>query len=81
MWSKNVLHPLFEHEHYISQVIKRGKTNLDHDIFDEANSIIILDYLRQVLFTDNKQVCYCNHDINCFLLQPVHFFFNYYIYY
>ncbi|XP_025410604.1 uncharacterized protein LOC112683682 isoform X2 [Sipha flava] len=69
--STNLSHPLFEHENYLNPVIERGKTNLDHDLFDEANTIIIFDCLRQVLFADNQRVCYCVHDINCFLLQPV----------
>jgi hypothetical protein len=79
--STNLSHPLFEHENYLNPVIERGKTNLDHDLFDEANTIIIFDCLRQVLFADNQRVCYCVHDINCFLLQPVNFYFNYFIYY
>lgn len=69
--SKNPLHPLFEHENCLDQVIQRGKYNLDHDLFDENNTMLILDSLRQVMFGGNKLVCYCNHDINCFLLQQV----------
>lgn len=66
-------HPLFEHENCLNRVIERGKTNLDHDLFDEANTICIFDSLRQVVFSDSQLVCYCNHDINCFLLQQVLF--------
>lgn len=81
MRSTNRLHPIFEHENSLRQVIERGKTNLDHDLFDEASSMFILDCLRQVVFSENHHVCYCNHDINCFLLQQVHFYFNHFIYY
>lgn len=71
MRTTNPSHPLFEQENYLSQVIERGKMNLDHDLFDEANSIFIFDCIRQVVFVDDQRVCFCSHDINCFLLQQV----------
>lgn len=71
--STNPLHPLFEHEDCLNRVIQRGKYNLDHDLYDESSSMIILDHIRQVVFNNSEfVVCYCNHDINCFLLQKVY---------
>ncbi|XP_050533472.1 uncharacterized protein LOC126901186 [Daktulosphaira vitifoliae] len=64
-------HPLLQQENYRSQVIKRGKFNLEHDLFDEINTIIIHDGIKQIMFEDSQLVCYCNHDINCFILQKV----------
>lgn len=75
----NPTHPLFEHENCLNRVIERGKTNLDHDLFDETNTIFIFDSLRQVVFSHSQLVCYCNHDINCFLLQQVYVYFNNFI--
>jgi len=69
--STNPVHPLFEHENCLDRVIQRGTSNLDHDLFDEPSTICILDCIKHVIFDDNQLVCYCNHDINCFLLQQV----------
>lgn len=67
----NPLHPLFEQEDYLNQVIRRGKCILDHDLYDEASTMIILDYIKQVMFENEQFVeCYC-HEINCLLLQKV----------
>lgn len=65
-------HPLFEHENCLKRVVERGKFNLDHDLFDETSTMFILDNIRQTIFSGNQRVCYCNHDLNCFLLQQVY---------
>lgn len=77
--SANPVHPLFEHENYLEQVVERGKFNLDHDLFDETNTMFILDNIRQIIFSKDQLVCYCNHDLNCFLLQQVCFHLNNFI--
>ncbi|XP_022164020.1 uncharacterized protein LOC111029360 [Myzus persicae] len=69
--STNPVHPLFEHENCLKQVVERGKFNLDHDLFDETSTMSILDNIRQIIFSEDQLVCYCNHDLNCFLLQQV----------
>ncbi|CAI6362763.1 unnamed protein product [Macrosiphum euphorbiae] len=69
--STNPVHPLFEHENCLKQVVERGKLNLDHDLFDETSTMFILDNIRQIIFSEDQLVCYCNHDLNCFLLQQV----------
>lgn len=69
----NQLHPLFEHEDCLNRVIQRGKCNLDHDLYDEASTMFILDCIKKVLFDKNQiVVCSCTLDINCFLLQQVY---------
>jgi len=74
--SANPVHPLIEHENCLNQVVERGKLTLDHDLFDESNTMVILDSIRQIIFSDNQRICYCNHDLNCFLLQQVYFHIN-----
>ncbi|XP_050437296.1 uncharacterized protein LOC126843670 [Adelges cooleyi] len=72
IWSINPTHPLVEQENYMDQVIERSKSNLDYDLFDESNTITILDSIRQVVFVKYAQfICNCHDDINCFLLQKV----------
>lgn len=75
----NPAHPLFEYEDCLKQVIERGKFNIDHDLFDETSTKFILDTMRQIIFSDEQLVCYCNHDLNCFLLQQVYFNLNNFI--
>jgi len=77
--STNPAHPLFEHENCLKQVVERGKFNLDHDLFDETSTMFILDNIRQIIFSENQLVCYCNHDLNCFLLQQVCLHLHYFI--
>ncbi|KAE9540070.1 hypothetical protein AGLY_005322 [Aphis glycines] len=67
----NPAHPLFEYEDCLKQVIERGKYNINHDLFNETSTMIILETMRQIIFSDEQLVCYCNHDLNCFLLQQV----------
>jgi len=73
MCSTNPVHPLFEHENCLKQVVERGKFNLDHDVFDETSTMLILDNIRQIIFSKDQLVCYCEDDINCFFLQNVCF--------
>jgi len=70
--STNPTHPLLEREDGLDQLIQRGKTNLNHDLFNESDSMFILDTLRQIVFSNNQFVCYCVNDIECLLLQQVH---------
>jgi hypothetical protein len=79
--SANPAHPLFEFEDCLKQVVQRGKFNLDHDLFDETSTMFILDNIRQIIFSEDQLVCYCNHDLNCFLLQQVYFHLNDFIIY
>lgn len=69
--SKNSSHPLVGLESSLEQVSKRGKANLDHDLFDEISTCFTLNCIREVVFAKNQMLCNCNHEINCFLLQPV----------
>lgn len=78
--SKNPLHPLVGLESCLERVSERGKTNLDHDLFDEISTCFILNCLREVVFSKSEMVCNCNHDINCFLLQPVSVHINQKVY-
>lgn len=75
----NPAHPLFEYEDCLEQVIERGKYNIDHDLFNETSSIIILETMKQIIFSNEQLVCYCNNDLNCFLLQQVYFNLNNFI--
>lgn len=75
--SINPLHPLVKHVKWLDQIEQRGKTNLDHDVFDETSTIFILDCLKQIMLSNsNEPVCPCYVDMNCFMLQHV---CNYYV--
>ncbi|XP_060873145.1 uncharacterized protein LOC132946995 [Metopolophium dirhodum] len=65
------VHPLFEHDNCLKQIVERGKFNLYNDLFDETSTMFILDHIRQIIFSNDQLVCYCTNDLNCFLLQQV----------
>lgn len=65
-------HPIVGKESTLGQIYERGQRIIDHDLFNESNTIVILNCLRQVLFANREIVCYCSRDINCFLMQKVH---------
>lgn len=70
--SRKPTHPLFERENGLDQLIQRGRTNIDHDLFNDLDSMFILDTLRQIVFCNNRSVCCECPDIDCYLLQKVH---------
>ncbi|XP_060873453.1 uncharacterized protein LOC132947228 isoform X2 [Metopolophium dirhodum] len=67
----NPVHPLFEHNNCLKQIVERGKFNLSNDLFDETSTMFILDHIRQIIFSNDQLVCDCTDDLNCYLLYHV----------
>jgi len=71
LYSKQPLHSMFKNGYDFNSVIKNGKSNLDHDLYNKAESLKILECINDYILQIDEIVCPCHHKFNCFLLQKV----------
>lgn len=65
---------MFENGYDFDLLVRNGKSNIDHDLYDEENTLIILNCINDKMFDHyNNMMCPCRtHTINCFALQQVY---------
>lgn len=65
-------HPMFKNGYKFGLVVKNRTSKLDHDLYDEENTKIILKCMGEFLFRDRDMVCPCDDNIYCYLLRQVY---------
>lgn len=70
---KNPHHPIFMNENYVEFVMKNGKSNIDHDLYNKGDAMIVLECINNVLFDDMKLLCsnFYTRTSDCYLLNKV----------
>jgi len=78
IYRKENLHSMFKNGYDSDSIIRNGKSNLDHDLYNEDETVIILKHISDYIFKRKvKVLCPCHYKEDCFLLKMVYHTFNY----
>jgi len=69
--STNPQHPMFMYGYNLKCMVRNGQSNIDHDLYKEADAMIVLECISKVLFCDLKMLCSCTQTLDCYLLNKV----------
>jgi len=73
LYTKHPRHPMFANGYDFGDVIRNGNSNLEHDLYDEENTKIILKCISQFLIDNEYMLCSCpSHIVPCLLMYRVY---------
>lgn len=72
LYTAHPRHPMFKNGYNFGDVVRNGNSNLDHDLYDEEDTKLILGCINEFLIGSGYMLCLCpSHVVPCFLFYRV----------